>query len=265
MTHQVDELVAIMSRLRDPETGCPWDIEQTFGSIAPYTLEEAHEVVDAIERGDLEELKGELGDLLLQVVFHARIAEEQGAFSFDDVTQGICDKMRRRHPHVFGDTRQQLDSDALHSAWEDAKALERSTRKNGKGHSSALDDVALALPALVRAEKIQKRAARVGFDWPDIAQVRAKLEEECGELEQAQSQQDADAIEDELGDVLFSVVNLARHLGVDAETALRRATRKFETRFRQVEVLAGRRELSLESLDIKALESLWQESKRALG
>jgi MazG family protein len=265
MSQHVDRLVMIMAQLRDPDSGCPWDIAQTFRTIAPYTLEEAHEVVDAIERGDLDELRGELGDLLLQVIFHARMAQEQGAFTLEDVAEGICDKMIRRHPHVFGENAHVLDSQALHAAWEQTKAVERSAKRGEGEHVSALDDVALALPALVRGQKIQKRAARVGFDWPEVAQVSDKLHEELAELDQARLHRDRDAIEDEMGDVLFSAVNLARHLEVDAETALRRATKKFETRFRQVEALATERELTLSELDIAALESLWQEAKQTLS
>ncbi len=257
----VDDLVRIMARLRDPDSGCSWDLAQTFQTIAPYTLEEAYEVLDAIEREDLDELKGELGDLLLQVVFHARMAEEQGAFDLEAVAQGICDKMTRRHPHVFGDQAGQMDEQALNAHWEQAKAEERAARHDNDATPSALDDVARALPALLRADKIQKRASRVGFDWPDVSQVRGKLDEELGELD-AVTGGDSDAIEDELGDVLFSAVNLARHLDVDAEQALRRATAKFEARFRVVEQLATSQSLSLEQLDIDALEALWQESKR---
>lgn len=264
MTGQIDDLIAIMARLRHPDTGCPWDIEQDFLSIAPYTLEEAFEVVDAIERGDLQELKGELGDLLLQVIFHARMAEELGLFAFDDVVRGICEKMLRRHPHVFGDDSRQTDADTLHAAWEEAKALERAARQSSReAPLSALDDVAVALPALVRAQKIQKRAARVGFDWTEISQVKDKLQEELIELEQACKPRDDDAIEDEIGDVLFSAVNLARHVNADAETALRRATAKFDKRFRHVERLSVERGLKLDTLDIEALELLWQEAKRS--
>ena len=219
-------LVEIMARLRDPETGCPWDVEQDFASIAPYTIEEAYEVVDAIARDDMAELKDELGDLLLQVVFHARIAEEAGHFAIGDVVTAISDKMVRRHPHVFGSD----PRESGHAKWEVIKAAERSAKPD----ASALAGVALALPALMRAEKIQKRAARTGFDWPDASGARAKIDEEVLEIEAAE---DADALEDEFGDLLFAVVNWARHRGVDPEVALRRATGKFEGRFRAMEAM----------------------------
>ena len=259
-TAPIDELLAVMARLRDPDAGCAWDLEQDFASIAPYTLEEAYEVVDAIERGDLEELRGELGDLLLQVVFHARMAEEAGAFGFDDVARSIVDKMVRRHPHVFGDARED-DPAALRRAWEAQKARERAARAARGGEPfppSALDGVARALPALVRAAKVQGRAARVGFDWPDAAPVYAKVAEELDEVRAAATPAE---IEDELGDLLFSAVNLARHLGADPETALRRASAKFERRFREVERLAARRGESLEALDLAGLDALWDEAK----
>lgn len=262
----VDELVAIMARLRDPETGCPWDIAQDFRSIAPYTLEEAYEVVDAIEQGDLNDLKGELGDLLLQVVFHARMAEEQGAFDLHAVAEGICEKMLRRHPHVFGERAVALDTSALNAAWEAQKASERAARRSAEETSSplsALDDVPVGLPALVRAQKIQKRAARVGFDWPNVTGARAKVDEELLEVDEACQAGARDAIEDELGDLLFSAVNLARHLDIDTEAALRRATAKFEARFRRVEALARDSAQELAELELEALEALWQQSKSA--
>jgi ATP diphosphatase len=243
----LDELVAIMRRLRDPENGCAWDREQTFETIAPYTVEEAYEVTDAIARGDLDELKDELGDLQLQVVYHAAIAEERGAFTIGDVIGGICAKMVRRHPHIFGDA-------ASSPGWEALKATERA----GRADKSAVAGIALALPALKRAEKIQSRAARVGFDWPDASGPRAKIDEEMAELEAAAT--DAER-EDELGDLLFSVVNYARHLGIDPETALRSSTSRFETRFRRVEEIADR---PLKDMNIDALEALWQEAKRSL-
>lgn len=260
MTHAyrpIDRLLGIMARLRDPERGCPWDRAQDFATIAPYTIEEAYEVADAIERGDIDALKDELGDLLLQVVFHARMAEELGRFAFDDVANAISDKMLRRHPHVFGDTAI-TSASAQNEAWEAHKARER--QASGAG-DSALDGVALALPALLRAAKIQKHAARAGFDWPgdDPAPVFAKLDEEIGELKaELAAPRDAAAIEDELGDVLFAVVNLARKLEVEAETALRRATAKFERRFRRVERLAAARGIGR---DLDAYEALWQEVK----
>ena len=263
----IDELLAVMARLRDPESGCAWDLEQSFRSIAPYTLEEAYEVVDAIERGSLDELRDELGDLLLQVVFHARMAQEVGAFGFDDVARAIVDKMVRRHPHVFGDARID-DPVELKRRWEAEKARERAARAASatvaaNGHAgatppSALDGVAGALPALVRAAKLQSRAARVGFDWPDPEPVRAKVLEELDEVAAASG---PDEIEDELGDLLFSVVNLARHVGADPETALRRACAKFERRFRTVERLAGERGTAPDALDLAELDALWDEAK----
>ncbi len=234
-----------MRRLRSPD-GCEWDRAQTFETIAPYTIEEAYEVADAIARRDMPELKDELGDLLLQVVFHSRIAEEAGHFSFDDVVTAISDKMERRHPHIFGDA-----SDGGHHQWESVKAVER----RAKGASGVLDGVALGLPALKRAEKIQNRAARVGFDWPDVAGPRAKIDEELREVEAAA---DHDAREDELGDVLFATVNWARHLNIDPEQALRRATAKFEARFRAMEDRAD-----LVSLSLEEQETLWQQVKQA--
>jgi ATP diphosphatase len=236
-------LIEIMRRLRDPNVGCAWDREQTFETIAPYTIEEAYEVADAIRRGDLAELKDELGDLQLQVVYHARIAEESGAFTIDDVMTAICDKMVRRHPHVFGDQ----DS----PGWEALKAAER----GGKQDASLLAGVALALPALKRAEKIQKRAARGGFDWPDASGPRAKIDEELAELDDAGSH---DERVNELGDLLFSIVNYARHLDIDPEAALRGAVDKFEARFRAVERLAQR---PLAEMDLEELEILWQQAK----
>jgi ATP diphosphatase len=241
------ELVGIMRRLRDPVSGCGWDKEQTFETIAPYTIEEAYEVADAIHRKDLEDLKDELGDLQLQVVYHARMAEELGAFGIDDVLASICAKMIRRHPHIFGDA-------AESPGWETLKAAERGERED----RSALAGIALALPALKRAEKLQKRAARTGFDWPDSAGPRAKIDEELAEIAAAQTQ---DERASEIGDLLFSVVNYARHLGVDAEDALRGTIDRFEARFRKVETIADK---PLTDLDIDALEALWQRAKREL-
>ncbi|MFL6857817.1 MAG: nucleoside triphosphate pyrophosphohydrolase [Allosphingosinicella sp.] len=239
------ELVAIMARLRDPVGGCEWDREQSFETIAPYTIEEAYEVADAIRRGDLADLKDELGDLQLQVVYHARIAEELGAFDIDDVMASIAAKMIRRHPHIFGNAAASPD-------WEALKAAERGERED----KSALAHVALALPALKRAEKLQSRAARVGFDWPDPSGPRAKIDEELAEL--AEAKDEAERVH-ELGDLLFSVVNYARHLGIDPEAALRDASERFERRFRKVEEMADK---SLKDMDIEALEALWQRAKR---
>ena len=243
----LDRLVAIMRRLRDPDGGCAWDREQTFETIAPYTIEEAYEVADAIARGDMAELKDELGDLQLQVVYHAAIAEERGAFAIDDVIGAICSKMVRRHPHIFGDQ-------AETPGWEALKAAEREQRDD----PSVLAGVAQALPALKRAEKIQRRAARIGFDWPDISGPRAKIDEELAEIEAAETPAEHEA---ELGDLLFSVVNYARHLGIDPETALRGATARFEQRFRKVEEIADK---PLKDMNIDALEELWQRAKRII-
>ena len=239
------DLVAIMRRLRDADTGCEWDVAQTFETIAPYTIEEAYEVADAIRRGDMAALADELGDLQLQVVYHARMAEEIGAFTLDDVMASICAKMIRRHPHIFGDQ-------TASPGWEALKAAER----HGDEDRSALAGVALALPALKRAEKLQRRAARIGFDWPDPAGPRAKIEEELAELDDAATAEDRAA---ELGDLLFSVVNYARHLDIDPETALREASTRFERRFRKVEEIADR---PLKDMDIETLETLWQKAKR---
>ena len=242
----IQRLVTIMARLRDPEHGCEWDKVQTFSTIAPFTIEEAYEVADAIERADMAELKDELGDLLLQVVFHSRIAEEAGLFTLEDVAQSISDKMERRHPHIFGD-----DAEGGHHRWEQIKADERAA----KGATSALDGVTIGLPALVRAEKIQKRAARTGFDWPDARGARAKIDEELAEVEAAGD----DTREEEIGDLLFSVVNWSRKFGIDPEAALRRANNKFEQRFKAMEGEAGD---AFPGLSLDAKEALWQRVKR---
>jgi nucleoside triphosphate diphosphatase len=260
MTPSLDRLLAIMAQLRDPEHGCPWDRAQDFATIAPYTIEEAYEVADAIIRDDTAALKDELGDLLFQVVFHARMAEEAKLFAFDDVATAIVDKMLRRHPHVFGNAKISSVA-AQNEAWEAHKESERlAGARRGKECESVLDGVALALPALSRAAKIQRRAARIGFDWPDEAGVFAKIEEEIVELrDEIGRDADKEALEDEVGDLLFAVTNLARKLEIDPETALRRATAKFERRFRRVETLATERATGT---DLDALESLWQEAKR---
>ena len=273
MAVPITALRDVMARLRDPERGCEWDVAQTFATIAPYTIEEAYEVADAIERGDLDDLRDELGDLLLQVIFHARIAEERGAFDFDDVARAIVAKLVRRHPHVFGEgrgdgTARPSDS-ARRDAWEAAKAAERDAKAAGApgpaGTPSALDGVARSLPALSQADKVQRRAARVGFDWPDADPVRAKVGEELDEVAEAAAAGDADALEDELGDLLFSVVNLARHHDVDAESALRRANLKFERRFRRVEAIAAAEGTALDALDLAGLDTLWERAKRDGG
>ncbi|WP_431470368.1 nucleoside triphosphate pyrophosphohydrolase [Sphingosinithalassobacter sp. LHW66-3] len=239
-------LTAIMERLRDPQRGCEWDVAQSFATIAPYTIEEAYEVADAIERGDMRDLRDELGDLLLQVVFHARIAEESGHFALPDVIASICDKMERRHPHIFGDAEHRGD-------WEQIKAEERGEKATD---DSALAGVALSLPALLRAEKLQKRASRTGFDWPDASGARMKIHEEIAEVEAAES--DAER-EEEIGDLLFAVVNWARKHAVDPEAALRAANAKFERRFRMMERAAGE---GFAALDLDGKEALWQSAKQ---
>ncbi|RJG51822.1 nucleoside triphosphate pyrophosphohydrolase [Sphingobium terrigena] len=244
-------LATVMARLRDPDTGCPWDIEQDFASIAPYTIEEAYEVADAIERDDMAALRDELGDLLLQVAFHSRMAEQSGHFSLQDVIDGITQKMIRRHPHVFGEGTRREDG---HAQWEAIKAAERAEKEPDP---SALAGVAIALPALLRAEKLQKRAARTGFDWPDSDGAIAKIVEELDEVQGAATQAER---EEEVGDLLFAVVNLARHLKVDPEVALRAGNAKFDRRFRMMEAIAGDAFAAL-SLDEK--EMLWQRAKRA--
>jgi ATP diphosphatase len=249
----LDELLAIMARLRDPARGCPWDLRQSFASIAPYTLEEAYEVADAIERSDLDGLREELGDLLFQVVFHARMAEEQGAFDFAAVARGIADKLVRRHPHVFG-SEALADADAQARRWEELKAAERAAKGGG---ASVMDGVPRALPALTRAHKLNERAARIGFDWPDVNGPRAKVDEELAELDAARAAGSAQQVAHELGDLLLAVTSLARHLGVDPETALRAANGRFESRFAHVE----RRARASGARDVETLESYWQEAK----
>lgn len=246
----LDRLLAIMARLRDPVRGCEWDLAQSFATIAPYTIEEAYEVADAIAREDMTDLREELGDLLFQVVFHARMAEEAGHFTFEDVAATIADKMETRHPHIFAAAGGRMDE----ARWEDLKAEERST----KGASSAMDGVANALPALLRSEKLQKRAARTGFDWPDPSGSEAKIAEEIEELKAASS--DTDRFE-EAGDLLFAAVNFARAHGISAEEALRAANAKFERRFRAMEALAGPEHFATLSLDEQ--EELWQQVKKA--
>ncbi len=266
--HAIDALIALMARLRDPQRGCPWDLEQTFASIAPYTIEEAYEVADAIERGDREQLRDELGDLLFQVVFHARMAEERGWFDFAAVAASIREKLVRRHPHVFAGAA--TDREHLGREWEAHKAREREQAAAGtdEGERGTLAGIPLALPALVRAAKLGRRAARVGFDWPDAAGSRAKVSEELAELDAALAvhggKADAHAA-DELGDLLFAIVNLSRHLSIDAEAALRAASGKFERRFRRMERLAAERSLTLERLSLEEWEALWQEAKLNAG
>lgn len=256
------ELARIMARLRDPVSGCPWDLEQDFATIAPYTIEEAYEVADAIERADMGELRDELGDLLFQVMFHSRMAEEQGAFALADVVAAINDKMIRRHPHVFGDEGETRSADEQTLAWETMKASERTTRAGAGAAPSALDGVALALPALLRAEKLQKRAARTGFDWTETPPIFDKLEEEIAEVKDAIDSGDINAVEDEVGDLLFVVANLARRLSVDPEQALRKANAKFERRFRAMEQASKADSLEFASLTLDEQEAYWQRVKQ---
>lgn len=260
----IARLVQVMAALRNPHGGCPWDLEQTFETIAPYTIEEAYEVAEAISQGDFASLKDELGDLLLQVVYHGRMAEEAAEFSFDDVAEAITEKMIRRHPHVFGAV-EIGDAAAQTQAWEEQKAAERAAKAAESGDKpSALDGVSVAYPALMRALKLQRRAARVGFDWPETAPVIDKIHEELGELtdELTAGSVNADAVEDEMGDLLFACVNLARHLGVDPETALRRTNGKFESRFRVVERMLDE-DLGLEpnAATLDQMEERWVRAK----
>jgi ATP diphosphatase len=255
----IDRLNAIMARLRDPVGGCPWDVEQTFATIAPYTLEEAYEVADAIERGDMDELKSELGDLLFQVVFHARMAEEQGLFVFDDVANAIADKLERRHPHVFGDEAAKPDGAAQKVRWEDIKAAERKSKEQ----HGVLDDVPIGLPALARAAKLTKRAARVGFDWPSTAEVLDKLDEEVAELKAEITAGDLDKARGELGDLLFVMANLARKLGVEPEDALRGTNAKFVRRFAFIEAALARDGRTPEQSNLAEMDGLWDAAKAA--
>jgi len=247
--HQLQRLLRIMERLRDPERGCEWDTAQTFETIAPYTIEEAYEVADAIERKNMAELESELGDLLLQVVFHSQMAAEDGQFTFEDVARGISDKMERRHPHIFG----QETGAMTNKRWEDLKAAER----EDSGSASAMDGVAKALPALMRSDKLQKRASRVGFEWQDLSGPKAKLEEELEELEAASDEERLM----EAGDVLFVAVNIVRRYGVDPEAALKAANSKFEQRFRKMESLAESDDVDFASLSLDEQEAYWQRVK----
>ena len=254
----LERLLAIMDRLRDPDGGCPWDIEQTFTTIAPYTIEEAYEVADAIERQDMADLRDELGDLLFQVVFHSQMAEEAGHFRFEDVAEAIGEKMLRRHPHVFSDA-DPRDAEAQISAWEAQKAAERAQKAGSD--ASTLANLPVALPALLRAEKLSKRAARVGFDWPDVEQVIAKIDEELAEVREAVASGDRAHIHEEIGDLLFTVANLARKLKLDPETALRDANAKFERRFRGVEAKLAQTGSSVQEADLETMEALWRTVK----
>ena len=259
----IERLLDVMARLRDPERGCPWDLEQDFASIAPYTIEEAYEVADAIARADMPALREELGDLLLQVVYHAQMAREAEQFDFDQVAEAIADKMIERHPHVFGSA-EVAGAQAQSLAWEETKAAERRRKAALRDEPpSLLDDLPLALPALTLAQKLQKRAARGGFDWPAAAPVLDKIEEEIGELRaEIGSGAPPGRLEDELGDLLFALVNLARHLGLDAESALRGTNRKFERRFRAIEQALARDGRRVEETSLHQLEALWQQVKR---
>lgn len=253
----IERLLEIMRRLRDPDSGCPWDVAQDFASIAPYTIEEAYEVADAIDREAWEELKGELGDLLFQSVFHARMAEEAGHFTFQDVVRAMSDKMVARHPHVFGDESSDKSAEQQSRDWEAIKAAERA----GKAQTGALDGVAVGLPALLRAYKLQKRAARVGFDWGNVGPVLDKITEEAHELAEARDARDADALEDEFGDLLFVIVNLGRHLGLDPEGALRRTNAKFTRRFATIEATLAARGKRPEDSTLDEMDALWDAAK----
>jgi nucleoside triphosphate diphosphatase len=255
----IDRLLGVMAKLRDPEGGCPWDVEQTFATIAPYTIEEAYEVADAIERGDMDDLKSELGDLLFQSVFHARMAQEAGLFDFDDVAAAIADKLERRHPHVFGDETAQADDKAQKARWEDIKAAERKARAQG----GVLDDVPVGLPALTRAAKLTKRAGRVGFDWPSTDEVFDKLAEEIEELRVEIAAGDKDKAREELGDLLFVVANLARKLDVEPEDALRGANAKFVRRFGFIEAELARDGRTPDQSTLEEMDRLWDAAKAA--
>ncbi len=252
----MQQLLEIMRNLRDPEMGCPWDIEQDFSSIAPYTIEEAYEVADAIARGDMADLKDELGDLLFQVVFHAQMASEQGDFNFSDVHKAVCEKMQRRHPHVFSGLKIKNAEDQTR-VWEDYKAAERAN----KGEHSLMDGIPAGMAELQRSVKIQKRAAKVGFDWASPDPVLEKIDEELDEMREALASGDQDAMEGELGDLLLATTNLARQLNIDPAAALRRANAKFEDRFRAMEDAAGGKDI-LETMELDDMESLWQRVKK---
>jgi ATP diphosphatase len=264
----IDELLAIMARLRDPDGGCPWDLRQDFASIAPYTIEEAYEVDDAIRRGTMSDLQDELGDLLFQVVFHAQMAKEADAFDFDDVVGNIVAKMIHRHPHVFGDKAKGKDQDVFHpdevaELWEQRKKAERRRRQEGSGPARVLDGVTLGLPALMRAQKLQKRAAKVGFDWHRVAEIFTKLEEEIDELKTEIERADAQGMAEEFGDLLFTAVCIGRRLGIDCETALRAANAKFERRFNAVEDELRRTDTAIEQASLEQMGRAWDQVKAA--
>ncbi len=251
-------LLQIMRRLRDPQSGCPWDIEQDFASIAPYTIEEAYEVADAITREAWDDLRDELGDLLLQTVFHAQIAADKGLFEFDDVANAIADKMLARHPHVFGDEPRDKTAEEQTRDWEAVKAIERAA----KSQTGVLDGVAVGLPALLRAVKLQKRAARVGFDWPDASLVIDKIAEEAAELREAAETLGQAQVEEEFGDLLFVMANLARHMKVEPEAALRAANAKFTRRFARIEALLAEKGRTPDQSDLTEMDALWEQAKR---
>lgn len=261
MTTEIDRLRSIMAALRTPLTGCPWDIEQNFDTIAPYTIEEAYEVADAIERRDYDELKSELGDLLFQVVFHSQMADEAGLFNFDDVARAISDKMEVRHPHVFGDA-DYRDVEAQTVAWETQKAKERAENQANDVPVGALSGVARTLPAMIRSQKLQKRAARVGFDWPDVDAVMEKVEEELDEVKEAIASSVSEDIEEELGDLMFVLVNVCRKSGLDAEETLKKANGKFEARFKAMERAAEESGEVFSQLPLNEQEKLWQQAKK---
>lgn len=258
-SNNIDAVVQLMADLRAPDGGCPWDLEQTHASIARYAIEEAYEVVDAVEQGDDGQLKAELGDLLLQTVFHARMAEERDAFCFDDVCAGLVEKMVRRHPHVYGASAER-SAHGQTIAWEEMKAAERAER--AQGVAGILDDVPIALPALTRAEKLMKRAARVGFDWPNVAGVIAKVHEELAEVEEAIAENEPDHIEEELGDLLSTIANLTRYLGVDGETALRKSNAKFTRRFAAIEAAVRRSGKPFSDHTLAELDRYWEDEKK---
>lgn len=253
----MDRLIEIMARLRDPNTGCPWDIEQDFATIAPYTIEEAYEVADAIERADWPELEGELGDLLLQTVYHTQMGHEAGYFDFASVANGVSDKMIARHPHVFGNETRDKSADQQTADWEKIKAAERA----GKAQAGTLEGVAIGLPALMRAVKLQKRAARVGFDWPNTDQVLDKIVEEAAEVVEARDTLSQSELTEEMGDLLFVMANLARHLNVDPEEALRAANHKFTRRFERIEALLAQRGKTPAQSDLAEMDALWDQAK----
>jgi nucleoside triphosphate diphosphatase len=266
-SRDISRLLDIMAQLRTPGSGCPWDLEQDFSTIAPYTIEEAYEVADAIARGDLDDLRDELGDLLLQVVFHARMAEERDAFSFGDVVEAITAKMIRRHPHVFADSEGRLTRSDVKGAWDRIKAEEKAERAAGRpqgdaSHKSLLSSIKIGQPALSRAMELQRRASSVGFDWNDPRAVLNKIREEAHEIEAALDRGDADELAEETGDLLFALVNLARHIGADPEMALRGTNAKFERRFGYIERALAAQERSLESASLEEMDALWNEAKR---